>query len=81
MKRFFLFLMVFIPCTFYAQDTLYTASANNIFANKIVIQDNVERVIYDYTQSSELGLNKMIAPKGWTEPIIKAHFLLAKWNE
>ena len=74
MKRFFLFLMVFIPCTFYAQDTLYTASANNIFANKIVIQDNVERVIYDYTQSSELGLNKMIAPKGWTEPIIKAQF-------
>ena len=74
MKRLFMFLGVFIPCTFFAQDSIDTTIANNIVANKIVIQDNVERVIYDYTQSSELGLNKMVAPKGWTEPIIKAQF-------
>ena len=41
---------------------------------KLLIQDNVERVIYDYTQSDEMGLIKMHAPFGWTEPIIKAQF-------
>ena len=35
---------------------------------------NVERVIYDYTQSDDIGLIKMHAPLGWTEPIIKARF-------
>ena len=74
MKRLFMFLWVFIPYTLLAQDSIDTTIANNIVANKIVIQDNVERVIYDYTQSNELGLNKMIAPEGWTEPIIKAQF-------
>ena len=74
MKRLFMFLWVFIPYTLLAQDSIDTTIANNIVANKIVIQDNVERVIYDYTKSNELGLNKMIAPKGWTEPIIKAQF-------
>ena len=50
---------------------------NNSFQPKLItIQDNVERVIYDYTQSSDLGLNKMQAPVGWTEPIIKAQFEL-----
>lgn len=50
---------------------------NNSFQPKLItIQDNVERVIYDYTQSSALGLNKMQAPVGWTEPIIKAQFEL-----
>ena len=74
MKRLFMFLWVFIPYTLFAQDSIDTTIANNIVANKIVIQDNVERVIYDYTQSNELGLNKMVAPEGWTEPIIKAQF-------
>ncbi len=74
MKRLLVFLGLFIPCYFYAQDSIDTTSANNIIANKIVIEDNVERILYDYTQSSELGLNKMIAPKGWSEPIIKAQF-------
>ena len=50
---------------------------NNSFQPKLItIQDNVERVIYDYTQSSDLGLNKMQAPVGWTEHIIKAQFEL-----
>lgn len=74
MKRLYIFLGVFIPYACYAQSSIDTNSANNIVANKIVILDNVERVIYDYTQSNELGLNKMIAPKAWTEPIIKAQF-------
>lgn len=47
---------------------------NTVIANKIFIQDNVQRVIYDYTQSDEMGLIKMHAPSGWSEPIIKAQF-------
>ena len=47
---------------------------STIVAKKILIQDNVERVIFDYTQSDEMGLIEMHAPFGWTEPIIKAQF-------
>jgi len=36
----------------------------------ITIQDNVERIILDYSTSDELGLNQMRAPVGWTEPIV-----------
>ena len=59
--------------------SLYSQSENEIekstiVAKKILIQDNVERVIFDYTQSDEMGLIKMHAPFGWTEPIIKAQF-------
>ena len=45
-----------------------------IVAKELRIQDNVERVLYDYTQSDEMGLIKMHAPLGWSEPIIKAKF-------
>ena len=41
---------------------------------KIIIQDNVERYLYDYTQTDALGFNKMHAPVNWTEPIIEASF-------
>lgn len=41
---------------------------------KIIIQDNVERYLFDYTQTDELGFNKMHAPVNWTEPIIEASF-------
>ena len=59
--------------------SLYSQSENEIekstiVAKKILIQDNVERVIFDYTQSDERGLIEMHAPFGWTEPIIKAQF-------
>jgi len=59
--------------------SLYSQSENEIekstiVAKKILIQDNVERVIFDYTQSDEMGLIEMHAPFGWTEPIIKAQF-------
>ena len=59
--------------------SLYSQSENEIekstiVAKKILIQDNVERVIFDYTQSDEMGLIEMHAPFGWTEPIIIAQF-------
>ena len=59
--------------------SLYSQSENEIekstiVAKKILIQDNVERVIFDYTQSDQMGLIEMHAPFGWTEPIIKAQF-------
>ena len=45
-----------------------------ITPKKIIINDNVERHLFDYSISDEIGLNKMHAPTGWTEPIIKAKF-------
>ena len=47
---------------------------STVHAKKLLIQDNIERIIYDYTQSDEMGLIKMHAPFGWTEPIIEAQF-------
>jgi len=49
--------------------SLYSQSENEIekstiVAKKILIQDNVERVIFDYTQSDEMGLIEMHAPFG-----------------
>ena len=43
---------------------------------KIIINDNVKRHLFDYSISDEIGLNKMHAPVGWTEPVIKAKFEL-----
>ena len=34
------------------------------------IQDNVVRVIKDYSVDSRLGLIQMVAPVGWTEPVV-----------
>ena len=68
-----LYLLIFISYTAYSQGEK-GIKANNIVPKKLLIQDNVERVIYDYTQSDEMGLIKMHAPFGWTEPIIKAQF-------
>ena len=68
------FLVLWIPG--YGQDLSNKPTSNSFEPVQITIQDNVERVIYDYTQSSALGLNKMQAPVGWTEPIIKAQFEL-----
>lgn len=48
--------------------------SNVVVPKKLFIQDNVQRIIYDYTQSEDLGLIEMHAPAGWTEPIIKAQF-------
>ncbi len=47
---------------------------STVLPKTLLIQDNIERTIYDYTQSDELGLIKMQAPFGWTEPILEAQF-------
>ena len=68
------FLVLWMPS--YGQELPHRPTSNSFEPVEITVQDNVERVIYDYTQSSDLGLNKMQAPVGWTEPIIKAQFEL-----
>jgi hypothetical protein len=68
-----LYLLVCISFTSYSQ-SISEVGKSTVVAKKLLIQDNVERVIYDYTQSDEMGLIKMHAPFGWTEPIIKAQF-------
>ena len=68
-----LYLFVLISNIVYSQEKK-EIKGHTIVPKKIVIQDNIERVIYDYTQSDEMGLIKMHAPFGWTEPIIKAQF-------
>jgi hypothetical protein len=68
-----LYLLVYISFTSCSQ-SINEIGKSTVVAKKLLIQDNVERVIYDYTQSDEMGLIKMHAPFGWTEPIIKAQF-------
>lgn len=67
------YLLLFIPFTLFSQ-IKNEAEKSTIIPEKLLIQDNIERVIYDYTQSDEMGLIKMHAPFGWTEPIIEAQF-------
>ena len=40
----------------------------------IKIQDNIERTLFDYTTTDELGLIQVFAPEGWTEPIVSLAF-------
>jgi len=68
-----LYLLLFISFTTYSQSKNETGKST-VIAKKLLIQDNIERVIYDYTQSDKLGFFKMNAPFGWTEPIIEAQF-------
>ena len=68
-----LYLLVYISFTSCSQ-SINEIGKSTVVAKKLLIQDNVERVIYDYTQSDEIGLIKMHAPYGWSEPIIKAQF-------
>ena len=67
------YLLLFIPFTLFSQ-IKNEAEKSTIIPEKLLIQDNIERVIYDYTQSDEMGLIKMHAPFGLTEPIIEAQF-------
>lgn len=66
-------LLLLISLTSYSQSKNETGKST-VIAKKLLIQDNIERVIYDYTQSDKLGFFKMNAPFGWTEPIIEAQF-------
>jgi len=65
--------MLFISFTSYSQSIIEEGSSN-VIPKKLLIQDNIERIILDYTQSDEMGLIKMHAPFGWAEPIIEAQF-------
>jgi hypothetical protein len=56
--------------------TLFSQNAVSIDPVKVTIQDNVERYLFDYTRSDDLGLNEMHAPVGWAEPIIEAEFVI-----
>ena len=47
---------------------------HSISPKKIILKDNLERHLFDYSISDDIGINKMHAPVGWTEPIIKAQF-------
>ena len=67
------YLLLFIPFTLFSQ-IKNEAEKSTIIPERLLIQDNIERVIHDYTQSDEMGLIKMHAPFGWTEPIIEAQF-------
>ena len=67
------YLLLFIPFTLFSQ-IKNEVEKSTIIPERLLIQDNIERVIYDYTQSDEMGLIKMHAPFGWTEPIIEAQF-------
>ena len=40
----------------------------------IKIKDNIERTLFDYTTTDELGLIQVFAPEGWTEPIVSLAF-------
>ena len=71
------FVMVF---TCFLQATPQSAPPHldslKITPKSILIMDNVERTILDYTTNDGLGLNQMFAPTGWTEPIVRLQFEL-----
>ena len=67
------FLLIMVSINALAQVS-ERGDSNVVVPKKLFIQDNVQRIIYDYTQSEDLGLIEMHAPPGWTEPIIKAQF-------
>ena len=52
------------------------SDARIIERKTIDIQDNVSRVIFDYSIDPELGLNQMKAPDQWTESFIEIDFEL-----
>ena len=68
-----LYLFLFISFISFSQSKNETVKST-VIAKTLLIQDNIERTIYDYTQSDDMGLIKMHAPFGWTEPIIEAQF-------
>ena len=65
-------LLLLSPLAF-AEDT---SEYQRITPKELKIQDNLERTILDYSTSDELGMNQMLAPVGWTEPIVSLEFEL-----
>lgn len=55
------------------------SNSNPIDSLKIIpkiikLNDNVDRTIIDYSNNEEIGINQVIAPKHWTENIIRLQF-------
>ncbi len=53
-----------------------SSNYQKITPKELKIQDNLERTILDYSTSEELGMNQMLAPVGWAEPIVSLGFEL-----
>jgi len=68
-----IYLILFVTFTSFSQSKNETGTST-VVPKTLLIQDNIERTIYDYTQTDEMGLIEMHAPFGWTEPIIEAQF-------
>jgi len=72
MKKILLTLMIFVSlCTFSESDNF-----QRIIPNILIIENNLERTLLDYSASDELGMNQMLAPVGWTERIVALEFEL-----
>ena len=72
MKKILLTLMIFVSlCTFSESDNF-----QRIIPNILIIENNLERTLLDYSASDELRLNQMLAPVGWTEGIVALEFEL-----
>jgi len=50
-------------------------SPYKIIPKVLIIEDNVERRLLDFTQTDDLGIIEMIAPKDWTEPIVELNYV------
>jgi len=50
-------------------------SSYKIVPKVLIIEDNVERQLFDFTQTDDLGIIEMIAPKDWTEPIVELNYV------
>ena len=48
---------------------LVSSADKRVAPEVLKIQDNVERTMLNYSPNDELGIVKMVAPVGWTEPV------------
>ena len=49
--------------------SLASSAEKRVVPEVLKIQDNVERTMLNYSPNDELGIVKMVAPIGWTEPV------------
>ena len=49
--------------------SLASSAEKRVVPEVLKIQDNVERAMLNYSPNDELGIVKMVAPIGWTEPV------------
>ena len=73
----FIYLAVFFLISGTVGAQRYNSKVNDslkVIPRIINIQDNVERTILDYSVTDDLGINQVIAPKNWTEKIVRLQF-------